>query len=329
MSIISYFGGKANFQSFITPIIPKDCKTYVEPFSGSFAIYLDSKLEFENVIFNDRNRHQANLMQCCSRPEEFLVELKKLMDFGGLLYTTETELDKKWDFYKAIYRTYITNDFLDNMDFEIGDLEVGAIYAFLITSSFSSVYPRGGGFTGFKKKTNKLNLQILINKLEKNKYTERLQNINEFNNLDFEEVITMHDAEDTYMYLDPPYARFNDIKNDDDGRRLFWYGCDTENTFGVSSHRRLLELLKKSKCRWSLSYYYFPLLEELLPKDEYFWTSKEFHRPSAVIKNKVEGVDKEKGIELLIMNYNPETGEKINANSNVQQSEPEWNPFGN
>ena len=92
---------------------------------------------FENIIFNDRNRHQANLMQCCSRPEEFLVELKKLMDFGGLLYTTETELDKKWDFYKAIYRTYITNDFLDNMDFEIGDLKVGAIYAFLITSRFS------------------------------------------------------------------------------------------------------------------------------------------------------------------------------------------------
>ena len=54
----------------------------------------------------------------------------------------------------------------------------------------------------------------------------------------------MYDAEDTYMYLDPPYARFNDLKNDDDGRRLFWYGCDTENTFGISSHRRLLELLK-------------------------------------------------------------------------------------
>jgi hypothetical protein len=39
-----------------------------------------------------------------------LVELKKLM-VGGLLYTTETELDKKWDFYKAIYRKYVTNDF--------------------------------------------------------------------------------------------------------------------------------------------------------------------------------------------------------------------------
>jgi site-specific DNA-adenine methylase len=309
MSIISYFGGKANFQSFITPNIPKDCTTYVEPFSGSFAIYLDSKLEFNTVVFNDRNRHQANLIRCCASPLEFLPELKALLAPGGLLYTEVTTPEEKWDFYKAIYRDYIRNTFLDDMDFEIGDFKVAAIYAFLITSSFSSVYPRGGGFTGYKKAKDKLNLTILMNKLEKNKYTERLQKISEFNNLDFEEVIRMHDSEDTYIYLDPPYARFNDVKNDDDGRRLFWYGCDDENTFGVASHRRLLELLKTTKSRWSLSYYYFPLLEEILPKDKYIWTSKEFHRPSSVIKT--EGVEKEKGIELLIMNYDPETGERV------------------
>ena len=85
MSVISYFGGKANFQSFITPKIPKDCKTYIEPFSGSFAIYMDSDLEFENVIFNDRNRHQANLMRCCASPEEFLVEIKAQISFRVLL----------------------------------------------------------------------------------------------------------------------------------------------------------------------------------------------------------------------------------------------------
>jgi hypothetical protein len=39
------------------------------------------------------------------------VELKKTNVGWCLLYTTETELDKKWDFYKAIYRKYVTNDF--------------------------------------------------------------------------------------------------------------------------------------------------------------------------------------------------------------------------
>ncbi len=310
MSILAYFGGKAAFQSFITPNIPfEECTTYIEPFSGSFAIYLDSKMEFNTVVFNDRNRHQANLMKCCSDPENFLPVLRALMAPGGKLHCTATSVDDKWDFYKAIYREYVQNDFLDDMDFEIGDLDKAAMYAFLITSSFSSVYPRGGGFTGYKKKKDKLNLSILINKLEKNKYTERLKKITEFHNMDFEEVIRKYDSEDTYIYLDPPYARFNDVKNDDDGRRLFWYGCDDENTFGVASHRRLLELLKTTKSRWSLSYYYFPLLEEILPKDKYIWTSKEFHRPSAVIKT--EGVEKEKGIELLIMNYDPETGKRV------------------
>ena len=309
-AMVSYFGGKANFQSFITPLIPKDCKTYLEPFSGSFAIYLDSEMEFENVIFNDFNRHQVNLTKCGSYPLDFLVELKSLYLPGGLLYTIETDVNKKWDFYKGIYREYIKNDFLDDMDFEIGDFKKAAIYAFLLTSAFSSCYPRGAGFSGYKKKTDRLNLTILINKLERNKYTKRLQNITEFNNEDFEDVIRRHDSDDTYIYLDPPYYRM-DVNGDDDGKRLWWYGSSDESVFGVSSHRRLLELLKTTKSRWSLSYYYFPLLEEILPKDEYFWTSKEFHRPSAVIKNKADGVDKEKGIELLIMNYNPETGEKI------------------
>jgi hypothetical protein len=43
--------------------------------------------------------------------KSFFSKLKTLMSVGGLLYTTETELDKKWDFYKAIYRKYVTNDF--------------------------------------------------------------------------------------------------------------------------------------------------------------------------------------------------------------------------
>ena len=310
MSVISYFGGKAAFQSFITPNSPfEECTPYLEPFSGSFAIYLDSKMEFNTVVFNDRNRHQANLMKCCSEPEKFLPVLKALLAPGNRLHCTATSVDDKWDFYKAIYREYVQNDFLDDMNFEIGDMDKAAMYAFLITSSFSSVYPRGGGFTGYKKKKDKLNLSILINKLEKNKYTERLKKITEFHNMDFEEVIRKYDSEDTYIYLDPPYARFNEVKQDDDGRRLFWYGCDDENAFGVASHRRLLELLKTTKSRWSLSYYYFPLLEEILPKDKYIWTSKEFHRPSAVIKT--EGVEKEKGIELLIMNYDPETGKRV------------------
>lgn len=323
MSIISYFGGKSSnvFMNLINSNIPKDgIKTYIEPFSGSFATYMDDdSLKFENVIYNDKNRHQVNLMYCCSMPDKFVPILEKFK--SSVLYTNEVDPIKKWDFYKSIYHKYIKNDFLDNMDFEIGDFKKASMYAFLITSSHNSVYPRGAGFNGYKKDKDRLKLEVLINKLKKNTYTQKLQSITEFNNIDFEELITKYDAEDTYLYLDPPYARFNESKGEDDAKRLFWYGADKDGVFGPASHRRLLELIKTSKCRWSLSYYYFPLLEELLPKDQYIWTEKEVFRSSAQGGNNSDlKKEQTKGVELLIMNYNPTTGKKLN-NLNVSTAQ--------
>lgn len=316
MSLISYFGGKSSnlFKEFINSKIPKSgIKTYVEPFSGSFATYMDDQtLIFDNVVFNDMNRHQVNLFKCASEPEKLLSEINILLNEGGLVYTTETNPIKKWNFYKSIYRQYIKNDFLDDMNFEIGDFKKAAIYAFLITSSHNSCYPRGAGYNGYKKDLDKLKIESLINKLKKNKYTDKLKSISDFSNIDFEELILKYDNKDTYFYLDPPYYRYDPKTGEDDARRLWWYGSDKENVFGVESHRRLLNLLKNTKSRWSLSYYYFPLLEELLPKDKYIWFEKEVFRSSAQGgKNHDPNKKHETGTELLILNYNPETGIKL------------------
>ena len=309
MSIISYFGGKSSntFIDFINKQIPKDgsVKTYLEPFSGSMGTYMDDdNMIFDTVIYNDKNRHQVNLFKCCSEPEKFITYLENLSKPFNLLYTDLKDPLKKWDFYKGIYKEYIKNSFLDDMNFEIGDFEKAAIYAFLITSAHNSVYPRGAGFNGYKKDKDRLKLEVLIKKLKQNTYTKKLQSITEFNNIDFEELITKYDSEDTYLYLDPPYARFDEAKGEDDAKRLFWYGADKDGVFGPASHRRLLELLKNTKSRWSLSYYYFPLLEELLPRDKYRWTQKEVFRSSAQGGNNSDlKKEQAKGVELLIMNY--------------------------
>ena len=314
MAAISYFGGKSSkvFHELINTKIPKTgIKTYLEPFSGSMGTYMDDDtLNFETVIYNDKNRHQVNLYKCCSQPEEFIPILERFI--ATKLKTDLTDPIEKWEFYKAIYREYTKNDFLDNMNFEIGDFKRAAMYAFLITSAHNSVYPRGAGFNGYKKDKDRLKLEVLINKLKKGTYTQKLQSIKDFTNIDFEELITKYDAEDTYLYLDPPYFR-PDENGEDDAKRLFWYGADKEGMFGPASHRRLLELIKKSKSRWSLSYYYFPLLEELLPKDKYMWFEKEVFRSSAHGgNNSANKGEQAKGVELLILNYNPETGEKLN-----------------
>lgn len=314
MAITAYFGGKSSsaFMELINSRIPKSgIKTYIEPFSGSMATYLDDQsLNFDTVIYNDKNKHQTNLYKCCAEPDKFIPILERLKQ--TVLHTDLIDKEEKRLFYRGIYKKYTENDFLDNMDFEIGDFRRAAIYAFLITSSFSAVYPRGGGFVGYKKDKDELKLDVLIRKLNKNKYTDKLKSITEFYSIDFEELINKYDSEDTFIYLDPPYARFDEKKGVDDAKRLFWYGSDDEGVFGPASHRRLLELIKKSKSRWSLSYYYFPLLEELLPKDEYIWVQKEVIRSSAHGGNNSDKKEKPaKGMELLIMNYNPETGEKL------------------
>jgi site-specific DNA-adenine methylase len=315
MSIIAYFGGKSSkpFQDFINPVIPKDgVEKYLEPFSGSFGTYMDGDLKFKEVYYNDKNRHQVNLVYCCSKPKEFLTHLDRFKN--SILSTTETDPMRKWDFYKGIYHKFTKNTFLDDEDFEIGDFKRACMYAFLITSSFSSVYPRGGGFSGYNKAKDRLKLEVLIDKLRKDKYTDKLQSIKEFTNIDFEELIRKHDSDETYIYLDPPYYKYDEKTGGDDAKRLFWYGSDGENVFGPASHRRLLELIKTTKSRWSLSYYYFPLLEELLPRDKYIWLQKEVNRSSANGGNNHETKSKEqeKGIELLILNYDPETSKKLN-----------------
>lgn len=314
MSIISYFGGKSSntFIEFINSKIPKSgIKTYLEPFSGSMGTYMDDpSLIFETVVYNDKNRHQVNLYKCCTESEKMLAAIDSLK--STILHTDETDPLKKWDFFKGIYREYVKNDFLDDMDFEIGNFEKAAMYAFLITSAHNSVYPRGAGFNGYKKDKDRLKLEILIKKLQKNTYTDKLKSITGWYNIDFEELINKYDADDTYIYLDPPYFK-PDENGEDDTKRLFWYGSDDAGVFGPQSHRRLLELLKTTKAKWSLSYYYFPLLEELLPRDKYFWFEKEVFRSSAQGGNNHENKKEQtKGVEILILNYDPVTGIKLN-----------------
>ena len=141
-------------------------------------------------------------------------------------------------------------------------------YVFLLTSAFSSCSYTAAGFSGFKLKT-------FLNKLQNVELQKKLSKITSFETLDFEEIILKYDSPDTFIYLDPPYFSLDDIGNDT-GKRASWYG--TKDEFGQEQHIKLLNLLKTLKSRWALSYYYFPILEEMLPKDKYTWLEKDFFR---------------------------------------------------
>ena len=66
--MISYIGGKSKISNWIIPFIPKDIKTYVEPFGGMFWVYYKMDLKnysnLNTIVYNDFNSLNANLFNC-------------------------------------------------------------------------------------------------------------------------------------------------------------------------------------------------------------------------------------------------------------------------
>jgi len=71
----------------------------------------------------------------------------------------------------------------------------------------------------------------------------------------------------------------------------------TSHDFGHDDHVELCELLKTTKGRWALSYYFFDDLPSLLPRNKYKWHYEKTYSVNARVSTAER-------IELLIMNYN-------------------------
>ena len=298
--MLSYFGGKSKMSEWIYSFIPKDINTYAEPFSGSFWVYFDTKLDYthvKNIRYNDINKFTTNLFACAKDYKKFTSIIEKELEEGGFLYADNSEPEKYKEFYKSLYYDFKknpSNTFLEDNSFSIPDYEVGMKYSFLITSAFNGCWPKSAGFSGVNN--NRLKLNAFLNKLKNIKYQNKLDHITSFENIDFEEFINKYDAVDTFFYLDPPYE-------DPKDNRLNWYGVKEDSKFGRLSHKRLADLLKNTKAKWALSYYYYEDLEKWFPREEYTWITKDFFRSSASFSENKDI----KGTELLILNYNPDT----------------------
>lgn len=301
-ALMSYFGGKNKFKSFIYPVVPKNYKTYLEPFSGSFGVYFFLDIpENAQVRFNDINIDQTNLVACSKDYDNFYKFLKnEIENPNGSLYCKETDEKLKKEYYKELYYSYKNSNFR-NDDFDIPDMKRASQYAFLLTSAFSSCSYTAAGFSGFK-------LPTFLRKLQNVELQKKLSKITSFETLNFEDVIKKYDSEDTFIYLDPPYY-------EEKNKRSGWYG--TKDEFGQEEHIKLLKLLKTTKSKWMLSYYYYSMLEEYLPKDEFVWLEKDFFRSSASFSENKST----KGTELLIMNYKL-TDEEIEENKKFLNVKP-------
>jgi DNA adenine methylase len=281
--MFSYIGGKSRIGHWIKEFIPYDIETYVEGFSGAFWVFFCLDIEkytnLKTVVYNDYNKLNANLFACVKQYEDFYEYLK------------DTPRQKKGEFptpeeHRERFNEYQKDAFNTEFDFDPNNpnFELGKKYIYTITQVFSGSKPETSKFIDLKGKYN-CKFEAFLNKLKNPKHQEFFKKITYVENMDFADVIEKYDSPTTYIYLDPPYWKTENYYSNHD--------------FDREDHERLANAMKKMEGKWSLSYYYFDLLEEWFPKDEYVWEEKDFAKAAAAKKGQKQNM----GTELLIMNY--------------------------
>ena len=196
--LIPYLGEKSKFASFITPNIPKDISTYVEPFGGMFGVFFSldfSKFRNVNFIYNEINYLNYNLFDLLRYDIRFIEIIKGI------------KVDKER--YQKALREIFTET--DRMTFAIN---------WLIVLTCSS--PNEIGKDSWRGDT-----EFEVFKLKWKAYEPHLNKISEILNVDYKEVISKYDSPETFFYLDPPYM----------GREKYYINHDfNENSHYELSH---------------------------------------------------------------------------------------------
>ena len=196
--LIPYLGEKSKFASFITPNIPEDISTYVEPFGGMFGVFFSldfSKFRNVNFIYNEINYLNYNLFDLLRYDIRFIEIIKGI------------KVDKE-RYQKALKEIFTETD---RMTFAIN---------WLIVLTCSA--PNEIGKDSWRGDT-----EFEVFKLKWKAYEPHLNKISEILNVDYKEVISKYDSPETFFYLDPPYM----------GREKYYINHDfNENSHYELSH---------------------------------------------------------------------------------------------
>ncbi len=177
--LINWVGGKRLLRKTIAPLIPKDIKSYIEPFGGGgwVLFYKDRWADLE--IYNDLDGRLVNLFRIVKyHPNAFKEEYKYLLGSRDM-------------FFQFLNGTFIT------------DIQKAVQFYFIITRSFGG---KGSSFGTVKKSSGgaSKSQKNVLDKIDA--IHERLDKVM-IENRDFEILIKQYDFEDAFFYCDPPYSQ--------------------------------------------------------------------------------------------------------------------------
>ena len=164
--MISWIGGKSTISKWIIPFIPKDIKTYCEPFSGAYWVFLKMDLkEYPNlntIVYNDFNDYLVNFFMCCQDHIHFHEFVSK--------YKSQDK-DLFYEFQNDLYKV--------KSPYEMPNFENAVKFAYLCTQVWSGLNSETNKFIDLKGKY-KSKFDTFKDKLLNKKFTYNLDRITNF-----------------------------------------------------------------------------------------------------------------------------------------------------
>lgn len=225
---IKYYGGKTKMVRHILPLIPEH-EIYIEPFFGGGAVYF-AKERVKCEVINDVNMNVVNFYQVLKH------------DYFALAKRLQKTLHSR-DLYKKAKIIYDCPELFD-------DDPVIRAWAFYVLTNQG--FAAKVGTWGYSRSNTATTVQNKIDAFNE-VLSERIKHTQIENN-DAHKVIQSRDAENAFVYADPPYINTNQGH----------YGGYTEEHF-----RRDLDALANMKGKFLLSTYPSEVLAEYTKK--YGW----------------------------------------------------------
>lgn len=301
-SVIKWAGGKKQLLNQLNNEIDKieDIKnmTYIEPFVGAGALFLDliEKRKFKKYIINDLNTKLINMyIQIRDNPHKLMTKIEKLKQ--EYLAIEDSELKK--EYYYKIRKSFNEINLKGNLA-DIEKLNQSAYFIFLNKTGFNGLYRENkkGEFNvpigSYKNPSiyiekDILNLSKALNIKEDNKF------IVEIKNTDYKDLLK-NVNENVFIYFDPPYRPIT----------VGGFNSYNRSEFNDKEQIELANFIKKSDVKGAKTMLSNSDPKNLDEKDEFFDDLySDFNIKRVYARRSINSNGKARGniTELLITNF--------------------------